>query len=70
MMSLFEVDSLSFAYGRAPLIDGLKLTIGEGGVIALLGEQLAEVVVRSRELGIARDGLEILRAARVRRRRI
>jgi len=37
MMSLFEVDSLSFAYGSAPLIDGLKLTIGEGGVVALLG---------------------------------
>jgi iron complex transport system ATP-binding protein len=36
-MSLFEVDSLSFTYGRVPLIDDLKLTIGEGGVIALLG---------------------------------
>jgi iron complex transport system ATP-binding protein len=36
-MSLFQVDSLSFSYRRVPVIDGLRLTIDEGMVIALLG---------------------------------
>jgi iron complex transport system ATP-binding protein len=36
-MSLIQVDSLSFSYNRTPLIDGLSLTIDEGGVVALLG---------------------------------
>lgn len=36
-MSLFQVGSLSFTYHRTPVIDGLGLTIDEGGVIALLG---------------------------------
>jgi iron complex transport system ATP-binding protein len=37
LMSLFQVDSLSFQYRRTPVIDGLALTIDEGGVVALLG---------------------------------
>lgn len=36
-MKLFEADSLSFTYRHTPVIDGLNLSIDEGGVVALLG---------------------------------
>ena len=36
-MPLFEIEQLSFRYRRTPFIEGLNLTINEGGVVALLG---------------------------------
>ena len=36
-MSLFEIESVSFQYGRNLVIDGLNLAVGTGGATALLG---------------------------------
>jgi iron complex transport system ATP-binding protein len=37
LMSLYEVRDLDFSYGRKKVLNGLKLEIAAGGIVALLG---------------------------------